>query len=355
MFWRECVGLASRGYDVTLLARADQDSDVHGVHVVGLRTYGSRMARMTVGVWRALVEAVRTRADLYHAHDPELIPALLLLRLGGKRVVYDAHEWLSLQVRSKDYLPAGTRTAALMITRGLEKAIGVGANQVVTVSDACATPFPARKVTVVANYPELDRFAPVVAPPQNSEVPAFAYLGGISAIRGIEQLVDAIDELNTTDEASLVLVGPFESQELQDRVSARPGWQHVRYLGVVPHTEVASRLAGARAGLATFLPTPNNVIGSPNKVFEYLALGLPLILSDFPAWRQMLTGVDCALFVDPADPTAIAEAMRWLVRHPQRAAEMGAAGRAAVEGRFNWDAQLDNLVGAYRRMGIAAS
>ncbi|HET8590951.1 MAG TPA: glycosyltransferase, partial [Nakamurella sp.] len=91
VFWRECSGLAAAGFDVTLIARADSDYERNGVRVVAMRTYSRRLVRMTFGVLTALVRAVRTRSSLYHAHDPELIPALLVLRLLGKTVVYDAH------------------------------------------------------------------------------------------------------------------------------------------------------------------------------------------------------------------------------------------------------------------------
>lgn len=135
----------------------------------------------------------------------------------------------------------------------------------------------------------------------------------------------------------------------------RPGWQSVDYRGRVPHDEVPGLLAGARAGLVTLLPTPNHLISSPVKLFEYMAMGLPVISSDFPAWRALLDGVDCAIFVDPTDPGDIARALRQILADPHRARAMGEAGRAAVRTEFNWAKQLDNLVDAYRRIGIAVS
>src|SRR5664280_649063 len=152
VFWRECSGLASLGYRVTLLARASQDYTRNGVHVVGLRTYGSRLQRMTIGVLRALRQALSTRADIYHIHDPELIPALVLLRALGKPVVYDAHEWLTGQVTSKAYLPRGTRSLAVLFARVLELCAGRFANAIVTVSRQCARPFPVSKTWIVSNY-----------------------------------------------------------------------------------------------------------------------------------------------------------------------------------------------------------
>jgi glycosyltransferase involved in cell wall biosynthesis len=352
VFWKECKGLADSGYQVILIARAESDHTSNGVRIIALRTYSRRLVRMTLGVLTALFTALRLRADLYHAHDPELIPALLVLRVCGKTVVYDAHEALSAQVKSKAYLPVGTRRAAYLLTRGLEKIVGVGANRIVAASQRYGQVFPPAKVTVVGNYPNLPHFSP---PDGGFEfaIPArFGYVGGITSIRGIRELVDAMDLVNRTDPAVLRLAGPFESEQLRSEVATRPGWRHAQYVGSVPMTEVAGQLEGCLAGIATYLPTPHNVIGSPNKVFEYLAMGLPVILSDFPAWHDMLAGVDCALFVDPADPHAIAAAMRRLIRDRALARRLGENGRQAALREFNWQTQLSSLRDAYRRVGV---
>ncbi len=355
IFWRECVGLAAQGFRVTLIARADGDLVSHGVRIRALRSYRSRILRMTVGVGRAAVAALRTRADVYHFHDPELLPVLVLLRLLRRRVVYDAHEWLSRQIAAKDYLPAGLRRVAQAAARVGEWLVGRVASRVVTVNAACAGVYPAGRVSIVANYPDhRDAFANVGTDVEaGASGPArFVYVGGISRVRGIEQLVDAMEVLSATDPVRLTLAGAFSSDALLDSVSARPGWRHVDYAGVLPHDQVAQQIAGAVAGMATLLQTPNHLISTPMKVFEYLAAGLPVILSDFPGWRDLLADLDCAVFVDPSDPAAIAAAMRALLRDPGRAAEMGRVGRRAVEDRFNWETQLDSLLDAYRRIGV---
>lgn len=359
VFWRESAGLARRGFRVTLLARTDRDVTREGVRILAMPSYGSRAKRMTLGVLHALRVALKEKADLYHAHDPELIPALVVLRVLGRRVIYDAHELLSGQVSRKHYLGTVGRRVAGSFARFAEWLIGRTAHRIVTVNDACGSIFPAAKVSIVANYPERSHFAVDGAPaPETSDSgsvePYFVYVGGISQQRGIVELVDAMAALD--DKAvRLRLIGGFVPASLEGDMRRRPGWQSVDYRGRVPHDEVPGLLAGARAGLVTLLPTPNHLISSPVKLFEYMAMGLPVISSDFPAWRALLDGVDCAIFVDPTDPGDIARALRQILADPHRARAMGEAGRAAVRTEFNWAKQLDNLVDAYRRIGIAVS
>ncbi|GIW56092.1 MAG: hypothetical protein KatS3mg082_2496 [Nitrospiraceae bacterium] len=114
-----------------------------------------------------------------------------------------------------------------------------------------------------------------------------------------------------------------------------------------------SVLARCVAGLVTYLPEPNHVEAGPNKLFEYMAAGLPVIASDFPAWRELLDGMGCALFVDPTDPREIARAIDWIVEHPAEAEEMGRRGRRAVEERFNWDNRRPEADRAVRKAAPA--
>jgi glycosyltransferase involved in cell wall biosynthesis len=363
VFWREARGLASRGFDVTLVARRDTSAVIDGVRVIGLPTYRSRLVRMTWGVARAFVIAVRSGARLVHVHDPELIPLLIPLRLAGKKVVYDSHEWLSRQVAAKHYLPGPLRRGAMWFSRGLEWAVGRIAHRVVTVNTACASVFPQAKVSIVANYPERARFPYLDAGDSDApaseggsdRAPEFVYVGGITATRGLREMIRATALVAKEQPVRLHLAGRANPAGLNGEVAAEPGWENVDYVGLVPHDEVADHLRGAEAGLATLQPTPNHLISSPIKVFEYMAMGLPVIMSDFPQWRALLDGVDCVLFADPAEPATIADAMRELLADPQRRARMGKVARQAVLDRFVWEKQLDNLVDAYRRIGVIAA
>jgi glycosyltransferase involved in cell wall biosynthesis len=98
---------------------------------------------------------------------------------------------------------------------------------------------------------------------------------------------------------------------------------------------------------------PNHVDAQPNKLFEYMSAGLPVIASDFPLWRQIVAGASCGLLVDPLNPDAIATAMRWILDNPDEAQQMGANGRQAVQDRYNWAQESSRLVQMYRHLLVA--
>jgi glycosyltransferase involved in cell wall biosynthesis len=109
-------------------------------------------------------------------------------------------------------------------------------------------------------------------------------------------------------------------------------------------------LSHAMAGLVTFLPLPNHVDAQPNKMFEYMSAGLPVIASHFPLWREIIEGNDCGLCVDPEQPAEIAAAIDRLVGDPTFARRLGDNSRAAVRRTYNWEAEQLKLIALYDRL-----
>ena len=99
-----------------------------------------------------------------------------------------------------------------------------------------------------------------------------------------------------------------------------------------------------------FHPAPNHVNAQPTKLFEYLAVGLPVIASDFPLWRKIIEGSGCGLLVDPLDPQGIASAMEWILDHSEEAEAMGRQGRQVVERTYNWEIEFGKLLDLYGRI-----
>jgi len=175
-----------------------------------------------------------------------------------------------------------------------------------------------------------------------------AYVGGIGRLRGIFQVVQAMGRVQSG--ARLQLAGKFGNPADEQNAHAQGGWQQVDAQGFVGRGEVRDLLFHCVGGLVTFLPSPNHIDAQPNKMFEYMSAGVPVIGSHFSLWKQIIEGNHCGLCVDPLDPKAIAEAIDYLVTNPEEAEQMGRNGQKAVLEQYNWGIEEQKLFDFYNSL-----
>jgi len=321
---------------------------VDGVHVVDVGRASGRLERMVHTTRRVLQAARWLDADLYHLHDPELLPAGLALRRLGRCVVFDSHEDVPTQILAKPYLGPLTRRALSVAFAAYERYACrrfdglIGATP--TIRNRLARIHP--HTTTVTNYPLLREFD--AAPDWRAKAPQVCYVGHIAAVRGIRELVRACALLRSP--ARLALAGSFDDPALEREMRAQPGWRRVDAHGHLDRAGVRGVLARSLAGLVTLQPAPNYLDALPVKMFEYMAAGLPVIASRFPLWQEIVEGNDCGVCVDPGDPAAIAAAIDRVCHDPDTARRMGDNGRRAVFGYYNWASEADVLAGFYDRL-----
>jgi glycosyltransferase involved in cell wall biosynthesis len=323
---------------------------VDGVRLHPIWQPRSRALRLAVGAPIVLRAALQERAALYHLHDPELLPVGLVLRCLGRRVVYDAHEDLAAQIQSKHWVPHILRKPIAALARGLERFAARLFSGVVAAGEDVARAIGSEGVVILRNYPLLEELPRSSGLALSSRAPQVVHIGGLSRIRASRELIQAIglvpDELNVR----LVLAGSFARDGLEAEVRQLPGWDRVSFLGWSSRAQIGAVLADSRIGIVLFRPEPNHFGLRSNKVFEYMAAGLPIIGPNFPAWRALLEGESCGLAVDPTDSAAIADAIMKLLRDPRLAAEMGARGAQAVRTRYNWERESAQLLSLYHRL-----
>jgi glycosyltransferase involved in cell wall biosynthesis len=352
IFHKECRSLARAGFAVTIIGPHSDDTVADQVRIKSMPQDQLRFSRMTREVWRVYREALRQRADVYHFHDPELIPAGLLLRANGKKVIYDIHENLPKDILSKHYLPIWSRHLISWMANQVEATACRHFSALVAVTPAIAERFrPLNDRTVVVHnypYPEEVTLTQPADLHWGARREAVAYIGGITAQRGIREMVEAMALLPNSLRATLELAGNEIPEDAHPReLYSHPGWARVRHHGFMKRARMFSLLSEVRAGLVIFHPEPNHLEAMPQKIFEYMGAGLPLIVSDFPLWRRIVGTVGCGILVDPLNPSAIARAIEYVLTHPKEAEDMGRRGQAAVLKQYNWETEAEKLVNLY--------
>lgn len=348
IFHKQCRSLADAGFQVTLIQQGEAEQVVDGVRILPLPTYRSRLARMTRGVWRATRLARAARPDVVHFHDAEFIWGGLLLKLAGKRVVYDVHEDVAKDLHDKAYLPAWSLPPLKLAVRLFEGLARLCFDRIAAATNAIAARFPPRSVTLIRNTPIIGELASDRVTPFGERSRNVVYVGGLAPFNGIAQMLAAMAEIPGEAGIRLTLGGGFPSEADETTARSSPGWDKVDYFGWVERGRIADLFGDARAGLVVYQPTPNIMECEPNKFFELLSAGLPLIASDIPIWRRFIEAYGCGLVVDSRDPAAIAGAVRYLVDHPEEAQAMGERGRAAILTDYNWTIDSAALVAMYR-------
>lgn len=350
IFLKECRSLANAGYSVNLVVADGLGGNVEGnVTITDTGKPSGRLSRMIAAAYRVFVAGLRLNADVYHLHDPELLPYALALKARGKRVIFDAHEDLAAQILTKPYLAPALRRLVSASSDGVERQIARRLDAIVAATPAIARKFGAggvKRTIEINNFPMLGELE--TATDRKADAKAVCYVGGISRIRGIVEMVQAVGLARSG--ARLKLGGGFAPRSLRDEVASLPGWRNVDELGFVDRVGVRDTLGSSAAGLVTFLPAPNHLDAQPNKMFEYMSAGLPVIASDFPLWRELIEGNDCGLLVDPENPQAIADAIDTLVNDPDMARHMGTNGSRAVRETYNWAIEEKKLLDLYREL-----
>jgi len=348
IFLKECTSLAKAGFNVTLVAANCKTEKINGVQIIGVEApIKNRFFRMFATSGKVFQQALQVDADIYHFHDPELLRFALRLKRGGKKIIYDAHEDLPKQVLGKFWINRFLRPLIAGLIRQYENYIASRLDCVVTATPSIRDRF--KKVNPLSidinNFPLADELSNQTEwKEKKNEV---CYIGSISEIRGAKQIIEA---MQFTNETKLNLAGTASPSTLYNSLKLIPSWNQVNDLGYIDREKATDIMSRSKAGIVTFLPQPNHMDAQPNKMFEYMSAGIPVIASHFPLWKEIIEGNKCGICVNPNKPEEIANAINYLLKNEAEAEQMGKNGRKSVLKKYNWEIENEKLINFYTQL-----
>jgi glycosyltransferase involved in cell wall biosynthesis len=346
IFQKACKSEIADGYQVTQIVCHDHDETVDGVRIQALPPSKGRISRMAGLSWRMYREAKRQNADIYQFHHPDLIPAGLLLKFSGKKVIYDTREFYPDKILSMRWIPVTLRPIVSSAFRVYERITSAVWDHVLVADSYSAKAFVGRPISVVPNYPLLTSVDGMAS--KQNKMHKLIYVGGLSEERGLGVMLK-VAELLRDHNVELELMGTCPFSEDEKRIRAVT---NVRYLGCQSLRAVYQHIAEADLGLLLLQPVPAYAYAGENtlKLFEYMWGGLPLVSSDFPNLRRIIEAAQCGICIDPCNAEQAAVAIMHLLDQPELRQQMGTNGRDAVLRAYNWPAASKVLSQVYKNV-----
>ncbi|MBE6963513.1 MAG: glycosyltransferase family 4 protein [Ruminococcaceae bacterium] len=339
--WREAESARDHGFSVVIVGEG-RNEERNGISYMGFEKAPGRFHRFFIRSRKMVNAAIASDADIIQLHSPELLLYAGKLKQLGRKVIFDSHENYPTQILGKPYIP-------LFLRKLVSKAYSAFETAVCRRIDAVLSPCTfhgadifegrAKRSVIIANY---SRTVPVIlaGEPQRQAVHA----GLLTPERGITKAAEAIMK---TD-GKLILCGAFANEDYQAKITAYPA-EKVDYRGLLDRRTLFEVYGTCAVGVSTLLPVGQyaNTDNLSTKIYEYMQCGMPVVMSDFPYAKAKNEQYHFGICVDPENETEIAEAIQYLLDHPEEARRMGENGRRAVEEAFNWSVEEKKLLALY--------
>ena len=354
---KECCTLVANGYDVTLIVADNKpEENYNGVKIVSSNfTPKNRLDRIINSKKYVLKKAIEINAEIYHFHDPELIPIGLELLKRGKKVIYDSHEDYPKDIRYKKlWMPLVFRWLVAFVFNIYEKHALQKFSAVISVTPQIVERFSIsnKNAFLITNYPLLvDVEAKCFENNNNKQYPLIAcFAGSIQTPWVFENFIKAIQDTSFR----LIMAGTLQKQEYLDKLKELDKANKIEFIGRKTQEEVWKIYKKSILGvaIADYAPTEFNGEGSlgVNKIFEYMMFGLPIICTNFTLWKNIIDRWKCGFVVDPNNYDEIYRIIHSIENNLDALLQMGANAKEAVAKEFNWSTQATTLLKLYQKI-----
>jgi len=345
IFHKECSSLAkNKEYIVSLIVADNKGNEyINNVNIYDVGKLSGRVNRMSRTIFSVYKQAVKLDSDIYHFHDPELIPIALLLKKKKKKIIFDIHEKLSLQILNKTYINKKLRKFISLSYSTIE-------NYAAKRFDYLFVPQP----SMVNEYLKLNKtelienFVILNETPKkdlNSKENIIFHPGALNKERGLWNMIHSVKELKN---CKLYLAGGIKQIDLTNikKINSK----NIEYLGLLTPKEVQMLYHKTSLGLILYNNVGQYYLSYAVKLFEYMSYGIPVIMPNFGEWVDFNKENECGINVDPTDPNKVKEAILSLLNDPEKIKKMGKNGKKAIDEKYNWDIVEKKLFKVYKEL-----
>lgn len=355
IFYKESKSLAKR-YKVTLIAPSNSNfcDYSNGIRIITIKKPKSKWLH-PITLWQIFREGYKQNCDVYHCHElGSLIICLIIKKMKKCKVIYDIHEHWPSQIPQDlglFYDSAINRIVQKIVLK-IELFCSKRSDALITVSNSVADRFNkiGLKPVIIPNVPVLSYSNNLSY--SGDDYQKLVYMGGkLQTSDGIKECVNAMIKLKEYfPKITLTIIGKLDF-EIKEITANKKALQSIIITGVLPYDEMYKQIHKGGIGLINFKPDYyNKYIGLPNKLFDYMSCGLPIVASNFPEIKKVINEAKCGLLINPTDENEIVEAIKYMIEHPEVTKKMGENGRKAVEEKYSWDVIENRLFAVYNSL-----
>lgn len=347
IFHKEIKALKGTYNVIFVSAQADKEYKEGNVTVMPIRKREGKLKRILFSTYDMLLKLLSIKASLYHFHDTELLPIGMILKLMGRKVIFDSHENTYGMILSRTWIgPVWKRKLIGAFVIVLEKAVSRNLTGIVAARPDLMQHYTNRNKCLFRNFPDVSIAEHIEPADIKKDKPVIVYSGGMTRIRGILQIINAMEIIG--DRAELWLMGEWLEPGLEKDCMERPGARHVKYLGSFDYGEHFSYIKAGDLGITPFLPTENHLTTMPNKPFEYMMCRLPVLMSDFNYWKDIFG--EFGIFFNASDPESIAESILYCLENKTEMQKKAELSFEILEKKYSWNSERYILLDFYRKL-----
>ena len=352
-FYKEARTLLTAGYDVCIIGLYGRSETVNGIRLIGFKLPDKRLIRFFITNYRIFIKSCKEKADVYHFHDLDFLPwAVLLKVLTSSKIIYDIHEAHPEYMLLKTYLPKVTRIFFYIFIYLLEHIAIRFFAAIIPNDNYIAKGFKHKRNVVIFNFPTIDFFRNNHNVPWQKRKYDLFYPGSLPKYH-FETMMNIAENLNSekientwgivTNNDSIIVWAKEEAKK-------RKLDKNFAFLPYTDYLNVYEYLSMSKIGIIPLPPYKKFMKNIPLKMFEFMGVGLPIVLSDLPPSRQFIKGKNCGISVEPNNIDEYVNAIKLLLNNPEKSIEMGKNGKKLVYSQYNWFEEEKKLLNLYSHL-----
>ncbi len=354
VFYRECVSLAKQ-FDVTYIGIGNFSGMRDGVKIIGVHNPETRLKRLFNTTFKVCYLALKEDADIYHFHDAEMIVFGILLRILGKKVIYDIHENTYEDIMNKPWVPQRTKFFLGKSYRLMEWFASLFIPFILVIGRVeFAKRFMTKNYTIIQNFADTNELKKFRIADRSKLANNLFYIGTVyDYYYNFSKLIEAIYLLKQQNKIVQLhcvgYLGTLVERGLQNDENYKAVKDQITFYSHIVHPGGFEISKICKIGICLKNQPEEILVSHERKFFEYMAIGMPMITCDSHIYKDIIDQYQVGKYVNLEDANALSKTIDNLFTNEAELLQMSKNCITASEQKYDWESQEKLLLELYQK------